>query len=85
MLDVGERVAYVAAVALVLGLVAAGASRQGARLAGALRGTLMAWAASQQQQQQQQVGDALGLGGALDPPPPSVHFQAAAEGEPNYA
>ena len=53
MLDVGERVAYVLAVALVLGLVAAGGYRQGARLAGALRGTVMAWATQQQQEQQQ--------------------------------
>jgi hypothetical protein len=61
MLDVGERVAYVLAVALVLGLVAAGGYKQGARLAAAARGSLMAWA---QQQQQQQAAGAGGGGGA---------------------
>ena len=77
MLDVGERVAYVLAVALVLGLVAAGGFRQGARLASALRGTLMAWAAAQQQHQALQAGTAgragpLGgatLGGGGQAPP----------------
>jgi len=53
MLDVGERVAYVLAVALVLGLVAAGGYRQGARLAAAGRSALMSWAQQQQRQQQQ--------------------------------